>query len=70
MKNSCIIFPFKRFFCTMGGGLPGDMGVCGRIPILSKKSCSVKGVYFPFYLFGVFEIAREQLLCTIKLQEM
>jgi len=30
----------------------------------------MKGVYFPLHLFGVFEIAREQLLCTIKLQEM
>jgi len=69
MKNSCVIFPFKRFFYTMGGGLPGDMGVCEG-PRYWTKSCSVKGVYFPLYLFGVFEIAREQLLCTIKLQEM
>jgi hypothetical protein len=50
-------------------GPPGDMGFCGRILIL-KNNSSMKGVYFPLYLFGIFEISREQLLCVIKLQEL
>jgi len=64
MKNSCIIFPFKRFFCTVVGGPPGDMGVCGRITILNKKLFCERCLFSIIFVWRIWNRKRAIALHT------